>query len=438
MATLPGSAVVADVVAKGTQAAVAAEQARQSGAPQSGAPRPGDVFGARPSLPPSPPRGAPLPAAANDVRAGLVEDAAAKVGQADGALATVGAAIGTVTAAEQAVSSVLSAIPFPRFPALRVGDTGVGLPHAHMHPPNLIPPAPPVPLPSMGPVMYIPFLSGASKVLINGMPAARCGDLGLGIWCGGYFPLYEVFLGSSHVWIEGARASRMGVDITKHCIFTTPRPNDPPVGPMVGTTVTGSPSVLIGGIPMPSLTSMAMGKALKVAFKGVAKVAGAVKAFSRKAAAAASGQLSRKVAFLSQGDPARRVMGAATRSHPEEIARMRKAMEEAGVEVRERSGAMAYAPGLRKGDPGQFVIDPDASFSAWTHEYQHFLDDQAAGWGGMRDLFDNDLRWAREQAAYGKEIEMAEKAGHHDVADELRQLQEAERMHIYGKVPEDG
>ena len=117
---------------------------------------------------------------------------------------------------------------------------------------------------------------------------------------------------------------------------------------------------------------------------------------------------------------------------------MRKAMEEAGVEVRERSGAMAYAPGLRKGDPGQVVIDPDASFSAWTHEYQHFLDDQAAGWGGMGDLFDNDLRWAREQTAYGKEIDMAEKAGHHDVADELRQLQEAERMHIYGKVPEDG
>jgi uncharacterized Zn-binding protein involved in type VI secretion len=424
MANLPSSKVVADVVAKGTQAAVAAEQARQPGAP-----KPGDVWSAKPPSPPP----APLPTTVNEVRVALVKDAAAKVGEADGALATVGAAMGTVTAAEQAVSSLLSAIPFPRFPALRVTDTGVGLPHAHMHPPNLIPPAPPVPLPSMGPVMYIPFLSGASKVLINGMPAARCGDLGLGIWCGGYFPLYEIFLGSSNVWIEGARASRMGVDITKHCIFTTPRPNDPPLGPMVGTTITGSPTVLIGGIPMPSLTSMAMGLALKVAFKGVAKIAGAVKAFSRKAAAEVSGQLSRKVAYLSQGDPARRVMGAATKSHPEEIAKMRKAMEEAGVEVRERTGAMAYSPGLKPGEPGQFFIDPDASFSAWTHEHQHFLDDKAAGWGGMRDLFDNDLRWTREQAAYGKEIEMMENMGHKDVANDLRELMEAERMYIYGK-----
>ena len=62
------------------------------------------------------------------------------------------------------------------------------------------------------------------------MPAARCGDMGLGVWCGGYFPMYEVFLGSSNVWIEGNRAGRVGVDITKHCIFSAPKPNDPPTG----------------------------------------------------------------------------------------------------------------------------------------------------------------------------------------------------------------
>ena len=180
----------------------------------------------------------------------------------------------------------LSMIPFPALPALRILDTDICLPHAHMHPPNLTPPNPvPVPLPSTGPVIPIPILSGASKVLINGMPAARCGDMGLGVWCGGYFPMYEVFLGSSNVWIEGNRAARVGVDITKHCIFTSPKPNDPPVGPMFGTTISCSPNVNIGGIPLPSLTSMALGAAFKALFKGVGKVIGAARKRIAKARA---------------------------------------------------------------------------------------------------------------------------------------------------------
>ena len=120
------------------------------------------------------------------------------------------------------LSTVVSVIPFPALPAIRVMDMDVGLPHAHAHPPNLIPPAPPVPLPSTGPIIPIPLPVRRGRTLINGMPAARCGDMGLGIWCGGYFPMYEVFLGSSSVWIEGARAGRLAVDITKHCIFTSP------------------------------------------------------------------------------------------------------------------------------------------------------------------------------------------------------------------------
>src|SRR5262249_11136949 len=151
----------------------------------------------------------------------------------------------------------------PAFPALRIMDMDVGLPHGHAHPPNL-PPPPPIQLPSTGPVIPIPMLSGASRTLINGMPAARCGDMGLGIWCGGCFPVFGGFLGSANVWIEGARASRMAVDITNHCIFSVrPRAGDPPVGCFLGTTITGSGNVLIGGVPMPSLTNMAMAAALR-------------------------------------------------------------------------------------------------------------------------------------------------------------------------------
>lgn len=184
-----------------------------------------------------------------------------------GFLQHMGLALSTLTTIEQGLSALLSWIPFPAFPALHVMNMGVGLPHGHPHPPNLIPPAPPIPLPSMGPIIPIPILSGAANVLINGQPAARCGDLGLGIWCGGYFPMYEIFLGSSSVWVEGARAARVGIDITKHCIMSSGA-KDIPIGVPIGMTVTASGNVMVGGIPMPSLTAIAM----KYIFKGIGKL----------------------------------------------------------------------------------------------------------------------------------------------------------------------
>lgn len=197
-------------------------------------------------------------------------------GGGGGVLATIGAGVQAAIGLEQSFTAALGSaatalgLPsFPGLPALRVWDLDIGLPHAHNHPPNLTPPNPvPVPLPSMGPIIPIPIMSGASKVLINGRAAARCGDMGLGVWCGGYFPMFEIFLGSSSVWIEGARAARLAVDITKHCIFSSPKPNDPPLGPMVGTTVgPGSANVLIGGVPFPSLFSLAIAQAFKALFR---------------------------------------------------------------------------------------------------------------------------------------------------------------------------
>lgn len=202
--------------------------------------------------------------------------------QADGttraktALEYVGQTFQLLTAAEQMVSTWLSVIPFPAFPALRVMDMDIGFPHGHAHPPNT-PPPPPIPLPSTGPVIPIPFISGATRTLINGRPAARCGDMGLGIWCGGYFPMYEVFLGSSSVWIENQRAARVLCDLTKHCIFRTPKPSDFPLYTFLGLTVTCSPNVLIGGVPMPWLTALAIG----AAFKGLFALAGKATKFAR-------------------------------------------------------------------------------------------------------------------------------------------------------------
>ena len=183
------------------------------------------------------------------------------ISDAKGALATVGATFSFLTSIEQMISTAVSMIPFPAFPALRILDFAAGLPHGHAHPPTFG-----VPLPSVGPIIPIPILSGAIKTLINGMPAARCGDMGIGVWCGGYFPMYEIFLGSSNVWIEGNRASRILVDITKHCIFA-----DPPIGPMIGFTISSSTNVSIGGVPMPSLLNLAIGAVFKLLFKGVGK-----------------------------------------------------------------------------------------------------------------------------------------------------------------------
>ena len=103
-------------------------------------------------------------------------------------------------------------------------------------------------------------------------------------------------------------------------------------------------------------------------------------------------------------DPARQVTGPGRLSNPAEVENIRNSIQALGVEIIERPGSLGYGPGLSAGQPGQLFIDPDASYSAWLHEYQHVLDDQAAGWSGFRVLEDVDTVWQREQSAYNREI----------------------------------
>ena len=115
------------------------------------------------------------------------------------------------------VTAPLAAI-LPSFPAATMGSLALGIPHAHpAHPPSGPLPVPPTPIPPLGTILFGCCVS----VLIGGLPAARCGDLGLSATCCGLPPIFEVFTGSSKVFIGGSRAARM-LDMTFHCKPTPP------------------------------------------------------------------------------------------------------------------------------------------------------------------------------------------------------------------------
>ena len=120
------------------------------------------------------------------------------------------------------LSAPLAAI-CPSLPAATLLSPYIGTPHCHpAHPPSGPPPIPPTPLPSIGMVT----LGMSVKVLINFMPAARAGDIGLAPTCCGLPPAwFKIKTGSSNVFIGGARAARLG-DICKACV-NLPDP-DPP------------------------------------------------------------------------------------------------------------------------------------------------------------------------------------------------------------------
>ncbi len=124
----------------------------------------------------------------------------------------------------------------PSLPAAYQTVLYVGTPHAHSHPPSLIPPAPPVPLPSIGNVM----VGCTPRVLIGGLPAARAGDLGFAFTCGGLAPIFQIKTGSSNVFIGGSRAART-LDICVACVKgeTPPKMNLSTIGKMASAVGKG-------------------------------------------------------------------------------------------------------------------------------------------------------------------------------------------------------
>lgn len=157
---------------------------------------------------------------AREVASGVRE-----IGQSAGSVAQVASAMANPSgflmgqaaiAMDEKLAGMTNSISamLPCFPAATITSMALGVPHAHVaHPPSGPPPIPPTPLPPLGPVL----LGTCLQVLINNKPAARCGDIGLNPTCCGLPPMYEIFTGSSKIFIGGARAARAGIDITMHC-----------------------------------------------------------------------------------------------------------------------------------------------------------------------------------------------------------------------------
>lgn len=138
--------------------------------------------------------------------------------------------------------------------------------------------------------------------------------------------------------------------------------------------------------------------------------------------------------FRTTDDPMREVTGPGLVSNPKEIASIIDDLEQAGAEIVYKTTEMAYSP--RTGKPGQFIINKDASYSAWMHEYQHFCDDRDDGYPGMRILMDREKCKQREIRAYQVEIELAKKANRPDIVERLEALMKKE-VSRYDEYTED-
>lgn len=179
-----------------------------------------------------------------------------------------------------ATSGIAAALP--SFPAATMGSLYLGPPHAHAHPPSLVPPAPPVPLPSLGPIM----IGCSPTVLLGGMPAARAGDIGMAPTCGGFIPGFEVVTGSSKVFIRGTRAART-LDLCRACT----KAESTALRAAVMAQITAANAVAMANIAANAIDAATGSDADMAAAQGIAAAAGAADMAAGIAAAVMSAML---------------------------------------------------------------------------------------------------------------------------------------------------
>mgnify|MGYP003305552616 CR=1 FL=1 len=109
-----------------------------------------------------------------------------------------------------------------------------------------------------------------------------------------------------------------------------------------------------------------------------------------------------------------------------------KELEAQGIEIEYRDNVMGYQPNPTPGKGGRFVIDRQASYSAWLHERQHVVDDENSGWKGFRNFMNPEIAAKFEDNAYDVEIDFAKKLGYNDVVKRLEQLKTKRRKELLG------
>lgn len=137
--------------------------------------------------------------------------------------------------------------------------------------------------------------------------------------------------------------------------------------------------------------------------------------------------------FHTYDDPIREKLGSAYKSHPYDVEQIKQHLSEMGVTVNENGTNMNYGPSPIPGRPGNLNIDPEASYSAWLHEYEHAKQDERSGWNGILALMDPNEAQKWEDGAYDVEIEFAKKMGYNKIAKRLEWLKGERRREIHGK-----
>jgi uncharacterized Zn-binding protein involved in type VI secretion len=228
------------------------------------------------------------------------------------ALGAIGMVGDTINAGFANLTNPIAKV-LPAFPAATITMMYLGLPHTHNHPPSLIPPAPPVPLPSIGAIM----LGTSVKVLINGMPAARCGDIGLAPTCCGLTPFFQIKTGSSNTFIGGNRAARM-LDICQACAEADKREEGIDAGKIMGAIGAAARGIQTAqkamgyvAIAMDAAEAAVEDDAAMQTAKAMAAAMGAAQMAADKAAEALTKTMGKDPAGIPP-----KVIGAITLGHP--------------------------------------------------------------------------------------------------------------------------
>jgi uncharacterized Zn-binding protein involved in type VI secretion len=161
------------------------------------------------------------------------------------------------------------------------------------------------------------MLGTCVRVLINSMPAARCGDIGLAPTCVGFTPFFQLKTGSSNTFIGGNRAARM-LDICQVCATA-----DPPKGNINAGKIMGAVGAAARGIQTAQTAMGYAAIALDAAeavtesdpAMGPAKALAAAMAAAQMAADKAAEALSKTMGKDPAGIPPK-AMGAVILGHP--------------------------------------------------------------------------------------------------------------------------